>query len=141
MGWVGAFASFHFQVFQALQGLEHGHRPHVCRPQVSSCVVIDSPFFLGVYPSMSLVVVLVSGLWVISCLVVFSLESMSCFLISSSLGVFVSLLVSPPVLVLRFFSSPHSVVTSGSLVFVSDVSGRSRVFVLLSSCPWVPQLH
>ena len=86
---------------------------------------------------MSLVVVLFSSSWILSCLVVLSLESMSWFLVSSSLGVFLGSLVSPPVLLLRFFSSSHLVVVSGSLVFVSCVFGRSRVFVPGNgSCHW-----
>ena len=90
------------QVFQAFQGLEHGREPHVCWPQVSSCVVVDSPSFLGVYPSMSLVIVSVSGSWILSCLAVFPLELMSWFLVSTSLGVSVGSLVSPPISVLIF---------------------------------------
>ena len=50
-------------------------------------------------------------------------------------------LVYPPMSVLRFFSSPPSVVTSGSFVFFSGIFGRSRVFILSSSCHPVPQLH
>ena len=66
------------QAFQALQGLEHGLGTHVCRPQVSSCISIDSPSFLGAYPLMLLVIVSVSNLWILSYVAVFSLELM-CF--------------------------------------------------------------
>ena len=66
------------QVFQALLGLEHGRGPHICRLQVSSCIAIGSPSFLGVHPLMLLAIVLVSGSWLLSCLSI----------CSSSLGVF-----------------------------------------------------
>ena len=117
-----------------MQGLEHGRGSHVCHPQVSSCVAIDSPSFLGVRLLKSLLIVLVSGPWIISCLAVLSLELVSWFLVFFSLGVSVAS-------VLRFFSSPPSAVTSGSFVFFSGIFGRSRVFILSSSCPRVPQLH
>ena len=69
------------------------------------------------------------------------MKSMSWFLVSSSLGFFGESLVSSLVFLFMFFSSPNSVVIFGSLVFVSGVFGRSRVFVLSSSCPRVLQLH
>ena len=39
--------------FQTLQGLKHECGPHVCRPQISSCIMIDSSSFRGASPLMS----------------------------------------------------------------------------------------
>ena len=80
---------------------------------------------------MSLVTVLVPGLWILSCLAVFSLELMSWFLVSSSLGVSVGLLVSPPMLMLWLFSSPHLVVTFRPLVFAYRLWEFPGVFPLV----------
>ena len=63
------------------------------------------------------------------------------FLVSSSQAVFVGSLVSPSMAVLRSFSSPCLVATSGSLVFVSGAFESFRLFILLSICPRVSQLH
>ena len=108
------------QVVQALQRLEHGRGPHVCRPQVSSWIAIGSPSFLGVHSLMSLVLVLVSGSWVLSCLAIFSLELKSGFLVFS-LGSFVSSLTA----VLRFFFAP--------------LGGDSRVLGICLRCLWEVQ--